>query len=361
MKYILNFFGSILCFIIGFIVATLLFALSMMNSTEFLVKEDMVKKLVMDIEIKNLIGEESFEEITASLEKSGIPKEYVNYVIENEEIKEYLGDYASNAVNYILYEKDLPVIESKELTELLIKSFDSVVARVNDNQINVDKKVTDNEIKKVHDSINKYVPKIVDQIPDIKELAGEELKDNQDYQNSREQINQFVNVLENIKKGYDYKYVLVILIIVGLALMLLIKFKSPKLLNWLWRPFVTAAILCLFLAFEFKTLMNYFYPSGLEFLRKFIENNINRMCDIWRRDGFIYLAIIVLLISLKIILKVIKNKKENKQFELEDKTKTVKVEEGNVKKSSLEENEAPLKKDELEKVFPEEEQKGSQE
>lgn len=348
MKYVLNFFGSLFCFIIGTLVASLLFALTMMNSTEFLVKEDMVKNLVMDIEFKNLVGEESFDEITNSLEKSGIPKEYVNYVIENEEIKEYLGDYASKAVDYMLYEKDLPVIDSKELTDLLIKSFDSVVASVNNNQINVDKKVTDKEVKKVHDSINKYVPKIVDQIPDVEGLVGEELKDNQDYQNSREQINQFTKILEDVKKGYSYKYVLVILIIVGLALILLIKFKSPKLLNWLWQPFITAAILCLFLAFEFQTLMNYFYPSELEFLRKFIEKNLNRMCDIWKRDGFIYLGIIILLIVLKIVLTINKNKKENKQFELEEKIETIKDKEKNNKKSTIEENKDSAELDESE-------------
>lgn len=89
---ILNFFGSLLCFVIGCFVALLLFVLTMMNSTEFLVKEDIVKNFIMNVEVKNLVGEVSFEEITRSLEKSGIPKEYVNYVIESENIKEYLGE-----------------------------------------------------------------------------------------------------------------------------------------------------------------------------------------------------------------------------------------------------------------------------
>ena len=357
MKYILNFFGSLFCFIIGCIVASLLFALTIMNSTEFLVKEDLVKNLIMDIEVKDLVGEEEFEEITDSLEKSGIPKEYVNYVIENEDIKEYLGDYASSAVDYVLYEKDLPVIDSKELTDLLIKSFDSIVASVNNNEIKIDKKVTDKDIKKVHESINKYVPKIIEKIPEVEELIGEELKDNKEYQQSREQINEFTRILEDTKKGYSYKYVLVIIILVGIALIILIKFKSSKLLNWLWQPFVTATILCLFLAFEFQTLMNYFYPSELEFLRKFIENNINRMCAVWRRDGFIYLGIVIILIVLKIVLTINKNKKENKEFELKEPTETKK---GKSKKSSVEDNEETLEKDENEKTPTEEEQKESQ-
>ncbi len=93
--------------------------------------------------------------------------------------------------------------------------------------------------------------------------------------------------------------------------------------------------------------MNHFYPSELEFLRKFIENNINRMCAIWKRDGFIYLGIVIALIVLKIVLTIYKNKKENKEFELEE--------------SSVKENKEPLKNEESEKETTEEKIKESQE
>lgn len=331
MKHVLNFFGSLCCFIIGFIVATLLFALTTMNSTEFLVKENIVKNLIVDIDVKDLVGESSYQEINDLLEKSGIPKEYVDYVVENEDIKEYLGEYASTAIDSVLYEKDLPKIDEKQLTDLLINSFDAIVESVNKNEINVDKKVTDKDIKKVHDTINEYVPKIVKEIPDIEELIGEELEESAEYQETRENINQLTDGIELVKKAYSQKYVLVIMIVVGLALIVLMKSKSPKLINWLWRPFVTACVLCTLVVVECKTLLNYFYPEQLNFLRKFVDNNIGRMCDIYKRDTIIYLVIIILLIVAKIVMIVLKNKKENKQLAIDNPSKeeSSKVEETN--------------------------------
>ena len=91
MKYVLYFFGSLICVILSWCVAIFLITLTMMNSTEFLLKEDLVKQLVIDVDIANLVGEDSFKEINDLLEDSGIPKEYVNQVIENKEIKEYFG------------------------------------------------------------------------------------------------------------------------------------------------------------------------------------------------------------------------------------------------------------------------------
>lgn len=321
MKYILNFFGSFFCFIIGFILSIVLITLTMMNSTEFLVNDDIVKNLIKDIDVKYLVGEESYKEINDLLFDSGIPKEYVDYVVENEDIKEYLGEYASSAVDYVLYEKDMPKIDEKELTDLLIKSFDKIVEDVNSNKIDIDKKVSESDVKKVHNTINKYVPKIVKEIPEVEKIVDEELKDNETYKETREQIDEITRVIDEIKKSYSYKYVLVIIVIVGLALIILIKFKSPKLVNWLWRPFVTAFVLCTLLVIEFKTLMNYFFPEQLEFLRKFIDNNINHMCDIWKRDAIIYLVIIILLIILKIVLTIVRNKKDNEIFNLEEKMK----------------------------------------
>lgn len=346
MKYILNFFGSLFCFIIGFILSILLFTLTMMNSTEFLVNDNIVKNLVMDIDIKHLVGEESYKEINDLLEDSGIPKEYVDYVVENEDIKEYLGDYASSAVDYVLYEKDMPKIDEKELTELLIKSFDKVVEDVNSNKINIDKKVSENDIKKVHNTINKYVPKIVKEIPEVEKIVDEELKDNESYKETREQIDELTHILDEVKKSYSYKYVLVIIIIVGFALIILIKFKSSKLVNWLWRPFVTTFVLCTLLIIEFKTLMNYFFPSQLDFLRKFIDNNVNHMCDIWKRDATIYLIIIILLIVLKIVLTIIRNKKDNETFELNEEQNTKKRKKKDKENIELPENQEDITSDE---------------
>lgn len=317
MKHVLNFFGSILCLIIGFIVAVLLFAYTTMNSTEFLVKENMVKNLIVDIDVKDLVGEESYQEINDLLEDSGIPSEYVDYIVENEEIKEYLGEYASSAVDYILYEKEMPAIDEDELTELLINSFDSIVELINNNEIDIDITVTESEIAQVHETISKYVPQIVEEIPDLTEFVEETLLASEDYQETKETLNKITDGIELVKKGYSQKYILLIIIIVGLALIVLIKFRSPKLANWLWRPFITACILCATVAIECKSLINYFYPEQLSFLRTFVDNNINHISSIYKRDAIIYLVIIILLIVFKIVMTIRRNKKENKAFDID--------------------------------------------
>ncbi|MDE6141622.1 MAG: hypothetical protein K2G03_03370, partial [Bacilli bacterium] len=287
MKYVLNFFGSLICVIISWCIAIFLIALTALNSTEFLIKEDLVKQLVVDVDIVNLVGEESFTEINNLLEDSGIPKEYVNYVIENKEVKEYLGEYASDAINYVLNQDTMPQIEAKELTYLLINSFDSVVEDVNSNKINIDKKVSDKDIEKVHNTINKYVPKIIEEIPDVQKLVEDELNDSEEYQSTRRQIEEFTNIIAQIKKGYSYKYLFIVFSIVGLLLMVLIKFKSSKLLNWLRAPFFTAGLVYVLLIIESSYFMKTFFPTSLSFLKGFIDNNMNRIISIWKRDAFI--------------------------------------------------------------------------
>ena len=282
----------------------------------------MLFRSVIDVDIANLVGEDSFKEINDLLEDSGIPKEYVNQVIENKEIKEYFGEYASDAVNYVLYQEKIPTIEEKELTDMLIKSFDKVVEEVN----NTDKKISDQDIKKVHSTINKYVPKIIKEIPNAQELIDEELKDNAEYQNTRKEIEKITEVIDNVKKAYEYKYVLVILAVVGLALMLLIKFKSSKLFNWLRSPFFTAGLIFVLLIVEATTLMKHFFPSQLSFLRVFIDNNLNQLTSIWKRDAIIYFSIFVVLVALKIVLSIIKNKRENEIFELNEKNDDTNIE-----------------------------------
>lgn len=316
MKYILNFFGSLICVILSWCIAIFLITLTALNSTEFLIKEDLVKQFVIDVDLSNLVGEESFSEINDLLEDSGVPKEYVNYVIENKEIKEYLGEYASDAINYVLYQENMPKLEAKELTELLINSFDSVVEDVNNNKINIDKKVSESDIKKVHSTINKYVPKIIEEIPDVQKLVEDELKDNTEYQNTRSQIEDFTKIINQIKKGYSYKYLLIIFSIVGILLMVLIKFRSSKMLNWIRTPFFTAGLVYVILIIESSFFIKQFFPESLSFLKVFIDNNMNRLVSIWKRDAIIYFSIFTFLFALKIILSIIKQRKENKLFDL---------------------------------------------
>ena len=117
----------ILSLLLGIISLILILAYTILNVTENLISKDNIVNTVKNIDIVELIGEDKKQEIYSSLEKADIPTEYIDVMLEDEELKETLGEYIALSFEYVISNREIPNIDENKVTEVLIASFDRVI------------------------------------------------------------------------------------------------------------------------------------------------------------------------------------------------------------------------------------------
>ena len=165
-----KFLKSLLVILVMILTIISLFAYTVIDSTEVFFSEENITDMIKRIDITEILGEEVKNKIYETLEKTGMPSEYADYVLESDEFKEYVGQYISEGIEYVIYDKELPKLDEKETTEMLVASFNIVIEKANQNGIVVDQYITKEEQAKIVEKIEVYTPEVIEKILEIETL-----------------------------------------------------------------------------------------------------------------------------------------------------------------------------------------------
>mgnify|MGYP001081864288 CR=1 FL=1 len=300
MKAIGRIFGTFITIILVFTSLICLLASTFLTSTKNILSTDIVADMVKQIDFKELMGEQVHEEISSVLEQAGIPSEYVDYILEDEELKEYMGNYMAEGLDYILYEKELPVISEQEVTNLLSNSFDQVITELENHNIEVSTYLTKEQQAQVHEQIEIYVPQVVEKIPEVESLIEDKISENEEVQNAKQKLEELRNLNEKIQFVYQMQPTILLLAILQLAFIIVLKRKDFRFIKWLFLPFMALAVILGILNAKAPTLVKQYYPEEMGFMKSFIDNALNSIFGVWRQSAQIYFILAILLIVAQI-------------------------------------------------------------
>ncbi len=297
-----NVIKNIVLFLFIIIATISIFVYVMLDTTKSLVEEDNIKNIIKEINIEELIGTETEDKIYEILEKTGMPKEYADYILKSSEFKEYVGKYTAEGIELILNHKEVKKLDKKETTDVIVSSWNQALEEAKKNNIDVEEYITEEEQNKIIDKIEESTPEIIDKVMDLENTI--KTKIDRRYQDKIEKIN---NTLEIIRKIYNCQSLLKVFIIVEFIIILLLNIK--KTFKNIAFPFGINAFLLFTINFIIPIMMNHYYPVEFNFMKSIFEAIIHNLMFEWKNIGIIFVIVFILLIIIQIILNTALKKK----------------------------------------------------
>lgn len=297
-----NVIKNIVLFLFIIITTISIFVYVMLDTTKSLVEEDNIKNIIKEINIEELIGTETEDKIYEILEKTGMPKEYADYILKSSEFKEYVGKYTAEGIELILNHKEVKKLDKKETTDVIVSSWNQALEEAKKNNIDVEEYITEEEQNKIIDKIEESTPEIIDKVMDLENTIRTKI--DRRYQDKIEKIN---NTLEMIRKIYNCQSLLKVFIIVEFIIILLLNIK--KTFKNIAFPFGINAFLLFTINFIIPIAMNHYYPVEFNFMKSIFEAIIHNLMFEWKNIGIIFVIVFILLIIIQIILNTVLKKK----------------------------------------------------
>lgn len=297
-----NVIKNIVLFLFIIITTISIFVYVMLDTTKSLVEEDNINNIIKEINIEELIGTETEDKIYEILEKTGMPKEYVDYILKSSEFKEYVGKYTAEGIELILNHKEIKKLDKKETTDVIVSSWNQALEEAKKNNIDVEEYITEEEQNKIIDKIEESTPEIIDKVMDLENTI--KTKIDRRYQDKIEKIN---NTLEMIRKIYNCQSLLKVFIIVEFIIIILLNIK--KTFKNIAFPFGINAFLLFTINFIIPIAMNHYYPVEFNFMKSIFEAIIHNLMFEWQNIGIIFVIVFILLIIIQIILNTVLKKK----------------------------------------------------
>ncbi len=297
-----NVIKNIVLFLFIIITTISIFVYVMLDTTKSLVEEDNIKNIIKEINIEELIGTETEDKIYEILEKTGMPKEYADYILKSSEFKEYVGKYTAEGIELILNHKEVKKLDKKETTDVIVSSWNQALEEAKKNNIDVEEYITEEEQNKIIDKIEEYTPEIIDKVMDLENTI--KTKIDRRYQDKIEKIN---NTLEMIRKIYNCQSLLKVFIIVEFIIIILLNIK--KTFKNIAFPFGINAFLLFTINFIIPIAINHYYPVEFNFMKSIFEAIIHNLMFEWKNIGIIFVIVFILLIIIQIILNTVLKKK----------------------------------------------------
>lgn len=302
MKFVGRFFSQILVFIFVITACMSLCVLTFLKGTEHLVSVDNIIRLVKQLDFKELMGSEIEGQIYELLEQTGLPSEYVDYILENDQIKEYMGSYIAQGIEYILYDKKIPIVEEKEVTEIISNSFDQMIQELENNNIEVSTYLSKEDQELIHQKIEYYVPEIVEKIPEAEKLIENKISENKDVQNAKKKLEKFREIVFIVQKIYQFRPFISIAIIVQLGLIIVLKLGRFHFIKWLLLPFIGTSFILKLLNTKIPTFIKSHYPIELNFMKDFIDDIMQPIYTVFSTTANLCFVIAILFIVLQLLL-----------------------------------------------------------
>lgn len=302
MKFIGHFFSQILVFTLIITTSISILTLTFFNSTQRLFSKDNMKHLVKQLDFKEIMGDRVESEIYEILEQTGLPREYVDNILENEQLKEYMGTYIVESIEFVLYEKELPIIEVDKLTQLISDSFDTIIEKLENKEIEISINLSKDEQKLIHQKIEQYVPRIADKIPNIETFIEEKISENSETQEVKKIFDNIRKYTKIVHKIYQLKPLISIITIMQIALMILLKWSQFRFLKWILLPFFIVAIVLQIAVQKCPTFVQEHYPTMLNFMKDYVSDTLKPIYQVWKTTSITCFIIVILFILLQCIL-----------------------------------------------------------
>lgn len=296
MKFFKYLFSSLFAIILWGIVIGFIAFLSVRSFISKKSISDMIKSVKINELIVDKDGNytKTGREIRNELTKNGIPEELVDEFLDAEPIVDFIADYTSGVVDYIIYDSEFDKIKAKDIADLINNNVDDIFVDLRNRKVEGYELLTDDVLNEIKSNVNSISDEVEKSLPDIKK----ELK-----------LEEGQEVLNAIRLALSNTTVLILIGIVAFfsLLIILLNLKKCRFGYWIGITYMLASLPFVFLS----TLpSNIDVSSDIKFSKDLIKYILNR----FSLFGLIFFGIGFIFLIIGIIGGLKKNKKSNKDY-----------------------------------------------
>ena len=275
-------------FIILFVITTFLslLLLTLIGSTQLLFAQKNMIELVKQVDFRELIGYQVEDDIYQLLEQAGLPSQYVDYIIEDQNVREYIGTYLAEGMESLFYRKEPTTIDSNELYNVFVKSMDQAFISYEEDIIEEDEHLTKQDQQRIHQKLEYYAPKIAEKIPSFETLLETKVIET----TKNKDLDQMQLTIRTLQNCYKWKPILSIFILLQLFLMFLLKIRNFKM--------------------QLPSLMTHYFPRNLTFMQDFLEQTMQTIYTSWDRTILICISLSALFLLLQFLIRFVQAQQE---------------------------------------------------
>ncbi len=295
-------------FVILLVITTFLslLLLTLIGSTQLLFAQKNMIELVKQVDFRELIGYQVEDDIYQLLEQAGLPSQYVDYIIEDQNVREYIGTYLAEGMESLFYRKEPTTIDSNELYNVFVKSMDQAFISYEEDIIEEDEHLTKQDQQRIHQKLEYYAPKIAEKIPSFETLIETKFIET----TKNKELDQMKLTIRMLQNFYKWKPILSVFVLLQLFLIFLLKIKNFKYIKWFMVPFLITGVALYYFKMQLPSLMTHYFPKNLAFMQNFLEQTMQIIYTSWDRTILICFSLSVLFLMLQFLIRFVQVQQE---------------------------------------------------
>lgn len=325
LKNISKFLLGILTFVLMIVLTGTIMIFSVRDISSHYFRENAIKEMIQTIDITELFLDKNgnelqqITEIKQELVAAGIPVEVAEEFMNSKPVKEVIAGGIQVGVDYVIYDKKIetPTISANDIYNFFEENLPVVVQELQANNVPKSELLTEEKQQLVLQQINEKAPLIEEKVSEVVEPAFKELQNTDEYHKLEDYKNEASKVLHVIQWIYS-KTVTVILLSIGILCMLLIMLSRRsfyKGFKWIGTSFILSGLSLTLITILLPFIKHQIgeSPYALNNFLIYIFDDIASLCG---HAGIVCFIIATILIVLNIIISIIREKRENKKFDI---------------------------------------------
>lgn len=321
MKVVLKIFRNIITFICVILLTINISIYIGISISKKYLTESEIKTTLSKIDIMGLLTNDSSTSkyiinIKNKFIESGVPENIIDDFFRTEPVLNIINSSVTSGINYVIYDKkpNMSYLNSDNLYKYFKENMSLITNELRENNVRGSELLTEGKEKIVLEKLKDNMPIVEDNINKLILKIDDKLND----VNMTSHNQKMVLPLQIIRFIYSdlLTYILFGLSSFLILLIALSRVSIYKWMKWVGVAFLISGLIQLVYIFLTPLLVNNILYNAPDIIINFVKYIMNSMIDNMKNYGFICFIISLILFTINIVIYFIREKKENKMFDI---------------------------------------------
>lgn len=321
MKVVLKIFRNIITFICVILLTINISIYIGISISKKYLTESEIKTTLSKIDIMGLLTNDSSTSkyiinIKNKFIESGVPENIIDDFFRTEPVLNIINSSVTSGINYVIYDKkpNMSYLNSDNLYKYFEENMNLITNELRENNVRGSELLTEEKEKIVLEKLKDNMPIVEDNINKLILKIDDKLND----VNMTSHNQKMVLSLQIIRFIYSdlLTYILFGLSSFLILLIALSRVSIYKWMKWVGVAFLISGLIQLVYIFLIPFLVNNILYNAPDIIINFVKYIMNSMIDNMKNYGFICFIISLILFTINIVIYFVREKKENKMFDI---------------------------------------------
>lgn len=321
MKVVLKIFRNIITFICVILLTINISIYIGISISKKYLTESEIKPTLSKIDIMGLLTNDSSTSkyiinIKNKFIESGVPENIIDDFFRTEPVLNIINSSVTSGINYVIYDKkpNMSYLNSDNLYKYFEENMSLITNELRENNVRGSELLTEEKEKIVLEKLKDNMPIVEDNINKLILKIDDKLND----VNMTSHNQKMVLPLQIIRFIYSdlLTYILFGLSSFLILLIALSRVSIYKWMKWVGVAFLISGLIQLVYIFLIPFLVNNILYNAPDIIINFVKYIMNSMIDNMKNYGFICFIISLILFTINIVIYFVREKKENKMFDI---------------------------------------------